>query len=505
MKYALLSVSDKLGIVDLAHALTRHDYTIISTGGTAKLLQEHGFAVVPVETITHFPECMDGRLKTIHPLIAGGLLGVRSNDAHKATMTEHHIPDIDVLAVNLYPFKETISRPHTPDEAIENIDIGGPGMIRAAAKNHKFVSVLTNTNDYVDFIKKLDANEIDENYRFMLAVKAFKHTASYDAMIANYLSKDAFPETLTLVYEKNSVLRYGENPHQAAAYYAPADAQSCTGIETLNILHGKALSYNNITDAQAAIALVGEFNDDAVCVAVKHGTPCGVAVREQVCDAYVAAHDCDPQSIFGGIVAFNTEIDAETATKMSEIFLEVIIAPSFSQAALDILTKKKNIRLLEMPERYHSRYEIRSISGGLLVQETDANDIETESHHVVTTKTPTDAELKDMIFAMKIVKHVKSNAIVVVKSGTLLGQGGGEVSRIWAAEHAIMRAGAHATGAVLASDALLPFSDVVNACAKAGITAIIQPGGSVNDAQSIDAANQNGIGMVFTGVRHFKH
>ena len=533
MKYALISVSDKTNLIELAHGLKKAGYKIISTGGTAKALTESGFDVISIEDITEFPECMDGRLKTLHPRISGGLLGVRDNPEHLSTMKEHKIPFIDILVGNLYPFKETVAKPgHTLDEAIENIDIGGPTMIRAGAKNYKYVAVVTDPVDYEELIRRAEGatgtekaggaeeskvDTLDEAYRFKLAAKAFRHTAAYDAHISNYLSRklsdELFPEDLTLTFRKHSDMRYGENPHQGAAYYV--ETQGRGSIEDAQVLHGKALSFNNIADAHGAVALAREFADQPVCVAVKHATPCGVAVGSNVLEAYNAAYECDPTSIFGGIIAFNREVDEATAQKMYEVFLEVIIAPSFSPEALAVLTKKKNLRLLSLPslgdsnkeaalKKSHS-FEFKSVGGGLLIQESDANDIGSEEHKVVTKAAPTKEETADLIFGMKVVKHVKSNAIVVVKNGCLVGQGGGEVSRIWAAQAAIARAGDKAKGAVLASDALFPFPDVVEACGAAGITAIIQPGGSKNDQASIDACNEHGIAMVLTGMRHFRH
>ena len=496
-KYALISVSDKSDIEQLAAELTRAGYQIISTGGTAKFLAEAGFDVVPVEDITAFPECMDGRLKTLHPRVAGGLLGVRDNPAHMQAMADHNIPAIDVLVVNLYPFSETISGDHTLEDAIENIDIGGPTMIRAAAKNYKYVAVVTDPADYVDLVKRVH----EEDFRHRLAAKAFRHTAAYDATIAKYLTEEAkedFPKTLTLTYRKHSDLRYGENPHQAAAYYVQ------NAEKTAELLHGKQMSYNNIADANAAVALAQEFKQP-VCVAVKHSTPCGVAIGKGSHDAYKAAYECDPQSIFGGIVAFNCQVDKPCAELMFETFLEVIIAPAFAPDALEVLAKKKNLRLMLASKHDTNRLEFKSVASGLLMQEVDTADIEQEDFNLVTQTPLPPSAREDLVFAMKVVKHVKSNAIVVAKSGQLLGQGGGEVSRIWAAKAALERAGSKAFGAVLASDALFPFPDVVEACAEAGIAAIIQPGGSKNDGLSIDAANKHGIAMVFTGIRHFKH
>ena len=508
-KRALLSVSDKTGILELAQALAAANYELISTGGTAALLAESGLAVTAIEDVTGFPECMDGRLKTLHPGIFGGLLAVLDNDEHRATMQQQNISAIDILVSNLYPFRKTVDDPgHTLSNAIEQIDIGGPSMIRAAAKNHKYVTVVTDPAEYAELTERVNTGTVDEQYRFRMAALAFAYTAAYDAYIAEYLRRIAapgqFPETLTLTFDKHETpMRYGENPHQQAAYYTwPQQPQG--GIESAKLLHGKPLSYNNIADAHATLAVTREF-DEPVCVAVKHGTPCGVAVGDTVLEAYTAAFDCDPESIFGGIICINREIDEATAAKMKDVFLEVIIAPSYSAAALKILTKRKNLRLLELPYAKHTTapMECKSVGGGLLIQESDSTNISEEPHTVVTKKAPTN--MSDLIFAMKVVKHVKSNAIVVAKNGRTLGLGGGEVRRSWAAEAALARAGDLAKGAVLASDALFPFADVVELCAKYGIAEIIQPGGSLKDQLSIDVANEHGIAMVFTGARHFKH
>ncbi|MCL1988261.1 MAG: bifunctional phosphoribosylaminoimidazolecarboxamide formyltransferase/IMP cyclohydrolase [Firmicutes bacterium] len=507
-KYALISVSDKTNLIELAQGLILAGYTIISTGGTAKALTDSNVANISVEDITEFPECMDGRLKTLHPRISGGLLGVRDNAEHATTMQKHKIPNIDILVVNLYPFKATISKQnHTLENAIENIDIGGPTMIRAAAKNYKYVAVVTDSSDYDELVKRAAAATIDNDYRYKLAAKAFAYTAAYDSHIANYLARltndNGFSPTLTLTFDLLDSMRYGENPHQKAAYYS-SEIPGVVGIEQAKILNGKALSYNNIADTHAAMALASEFSSP-VCVAVKHSTPCGVALGADAFSAFSAAYECDPMSIFGGIIAFNCEVDKNTAKKMHEIFLEVIIAPSFSEDALAILRKKKNLRLLVLSNFANSPMELKSVGAGLLIQESDTSDIEKEPFNLVAGVDVSEQVKADLIFAMKVVKHVKSNAIVVAKDGKLLGQGGGEVSRIWAAQAAISRAGEKANGAVLASDAMFPFPDVVESCATAKIAAIIQPGGSQNDQASIDACNNHGISMFFTGVRHFKH
>lgn len=510
---ALLSVSDKDGIVALGRKLAEKGYELVSTGGTAKLLAENGLAVTPVEAVTGFPECLDGRVKTLHPRIFAGLLAMRGNAAHEDTLTAFDIAPVEVVVVNLYPFAETIAKPGCElAEAIENIDIGGPSMIRAAAKNYKSVSVLTEPLQYEAFIQKLDEGSVDEAYRFTLAVKAFNHTAAYDAHIAGYLNKTAhitYPDKLTLTFEKHSAMRYGENPLQSAAFYIQPGEKAC-GIESARFLHGKELSYNNIGDTQGAIALIKEFNacGEITCAAIKHASPCGVGTGSTVYEAFMNAFECDPVSIFGGIISFNHEVDAPTAQKMKELFLEVIVAPSYTEEALQILKTKKNLRLLELPDISHKptvQFEFKSAGGGFLLQESDITDIAAETHTVVTQSAPTDDEMRDLIFAMKVVRHVKSNAIVTAKNGRTLGIGGGQVSRIWAAETAIQHAVLPLEGAVLASDAYFPFPDVVEACAKAGIRAIIQPGGSKNDKLSIEACDRHGIAMVLTGARHFKH
>ena len=510
-KRALLSVSDKTGVLELAKTLAAANYELVSTGGTAALLSQNGFTVTAIEDVTGFPECMDGRLKTLHPSIFGGLLAVLDNAEHCQTMEAQNIGTIDILVVNLYPFRKTVEDPaHTLANAIEQIDVGGPSMIRASAKNNKYVTVVTNPEDYTELAERINSSTLDEQYRFRMAAQAFAYTAAYDAYIAEYLRKLAapgqFPETLTITFDKHETpMRYGENTHQQAAYYTwPGQSYLQCGIESAKLLHGKPLSYNNIADAHATLVLAREF-DEPVCVAVKHGTPCGAAVGETILEAYTAAYDCDPTSIFGGIICTNREIDESTALKMKDVFLEVIIAPSYSAAALMVLTKKKNLRLLEIPEigTATTGWECKSVGGGLLLQESDTTNINEEPHTIVTEKVPT--KIQDLVFAMKVVKHVKSNAIVVAKNGCTIGIGGGEVRRAWAAEAALARAGENAKGAVLASDALFPFPDVVELCAKYGVTEIIQPGGSVNDQLSIDEANKHGIAMVFTEMRHFKH
>lgn len=509
-KRALLSVSDKTGVVELARELSAQGYELVSTGGTAGMLAQSGLKVTLVEDVTGFPECLDGRVKTLHPHIFAGLLAIRDNPEHEVMLESFEIEPFDVVVVNLYPFRETVSKPGcTLAEAVEQIDIGGPSMIRAAAKNYRSVAVLTDPSQYEPFIQKLSSGGNDEAYRLTLAARALSHTAAYDTYISGYLNEvigEDFPETLTLSYQKHTAMRYGENPNQSAAFYKGAECNA-QGIESAVFLHGKELSYNNIGDTQGAIALIKEF-DETACAAIKHASPCGVGIGATVYEAFNRAFECDPVSIFGGIIAFNRTVDAETAAKMKDIFLEVIVAPAFTQEALSILTAKKNLRLLELPgiaQKPTKLNEYKSAGGGLLVQQSDLTDIAAETHTLATETAPTEAQTRDLIFAMKVARHAKSNAIVVARDGRTLGIGGGQVSRIWAAQAAIGHAASSLEGAVLASDAFFPFPDVVEECAQAGIKAIIQPGGSKNDGLSVEACNRYGIAMVLTGERHFKH
>lgn len=508
---AIISVYDKIGVSKFARELTELGVEIISSGGTHTLLEEEGIKALQVSDITDFQECLDGRVKTLHPKIHGGILANRNIKAHMETLKELAIPEIDIVVVNLYPFAQVIGREdHTLQEAIENIDIGGPTMIRAAAKNHEHVLVVTDINDYDEIIARLKEDRLDYDFRLKLAQKAFATTAQYDIMIANYLEeklgKKDQPDTILMALNKTGDLRYGENPHQSAAYYSQQGSK-IKGIESGEVLHGKELSYNNYGDTQGAIDLAMEF-DEIICVAVKHATPCGVATGSSVYEAYTKAYESDPKSIFGGIVALNRKVDKATAEEMHKIFLEVVVAPDFDEDALEVLKQKKNLRLIRLPQlgqgRTEKHVEYKTIGGGLLAQDINTELFKGENK-VVTEKTPTAAELKDLEFAMTVVKHVKSNAIVVVKDGVTQGIGGGEVNRIWAAEAALNRAGDKAKGGVIASDAYFPFDDVVKAAEKKGIAAIIQPGGSINDQKSIDACNQAGISMVFTDMRHFRH
>lgn len=509
-KRALVSVSDKTGIVPFVQKLEDLGVEIISTGGTKKILGEAGIKVIPIEDVTGFPEMMDGRVKTLHPAIHGGLLAKRDNPEHMAQAKDQGIEMIDFVIVNLYPFQQTIENPEsTFADAIENIDIGGPSMIRSAAKNFQSVAVIVDSNDYDTVIQELETNgELSETLKLKLSAKAFRHTAAYDALIAEYMTKQAgedYPEKLTITYNLKQPLRYGENPHQFASFYEKP-IKNPSSISGAKQLHGKELSYNNIRDADAALAVVRDFNEPAVA-AIKHMNPCGVGIGDTVYDAYIKAYEADPVSIFGGIIASNREIDEKTAAKMKEIFLEIIIAPSFTEGALEILTEKKNLRLLtvEFNDNQPIEHYVTSVSGGALVQEVDKLSYEDVSVTIPTDRKPTEEEWKQLKMAWKVVKHVKSNAIVLVKEDRTIGVGAGQMNRVGAAKIAIEQAGDLAKGSVLASDAFFPMPDTVEAAGEAGITAIIQPGGSKRDQDSIDMANKYGIAMVFTGVRHFKH
>jgi len=510
MKRALISVSDKNGIIELARELENLGFELISTGGTYQTLQKAGVKVKAVSDVTLFPEILDGRVKTLHPAIHGGLLAIRDNEEHLRQLRENKITPIDLVVVNLYPFQQTISKEDvTIAEAIENIDIGGPSMLRSAAKNHQFVTVLVDPEDYQGVIRELkEKGDVDLNTRRRLAAKVFRHTASYDAIIADYMSNlvgELFPEKLTKTYEKIADLRYGENPHQQAAFYR-APFHGSTTIANAEQLHGKELSYNNINDANAAIQIVKEFKEPVV-VAVKHMNPCGVGVGSDLYTAWEKAYSADPVSIFGGIIATNQVVDRKTAEKLKEIFLEIIIAPDFTEEGLTILQQKKNLRLLKLANlaKREKGLQLTSVEGGLLVQELDSYNLQEDELKVVTERKPTTEEIKQLLFAWKIVKHVKSNAILLAKDYQTIGVGAGQMNRVGAAKIAIEQAGSKAKGAVLASDAFFPMPDTVEEAAKAGITAIIQPGGSIRDEDSIKEANKHGIAMVFTNIRHFKH
>lgn len=509
-KRVLISVSDKSGVLEFAKELVELGYEILSTGGTKKHLQDNGVAVTSVDEVTKFPEILGGRVKTLNPMIHGGLLAKYDDTEHQAQMKEHGIEPIEIVCVNLYPFVETISKPNVAfGDAIENIDIGGPTMLRSAAKNQKYVTVIVDARDYSAVLAELKANaQTTIETRRRLAAKVFRHTAAYDSYISNYLSNELveeFPESLTLTYELKQNLRYGENPHQKAAFYQKRLGSDFSVAYSTQI-HGKELSYNNIQDANAALQIIKEFKDPAA-VAVKHMNPCGVGTDQTIAAAFQAAYDADSTSIFGGIVSLNREVDAVTAEKLASIFLEIIIAPSFSKEAIDILTKKKNIRLLTISFDQHTmdQFNTVSVEGGLLVQEPDRYGFNEATIEVVTERQPTEKEWAALKLGWSVVKHVKSNAIVVTNEKMTLGVGAGQMNRVGSAKIALEQAGEKTQGAALASDAFFPMPDTVENAIAAGITAIIHPGGSKRDQDSIDVANAAGITMVTTGVRHFKH
>ena len=512
MKRALISVSNKTGLLDFVKQLITFDFEIISTGGTYKLLHENGISVKMIDEVTGFPEIMDGRVKTLHPKVHGGLLCLRNNENHIAQAKENHIDMIDLVVVNLYPFKETIAKETVAfAEAIENIDIGGPSMLRSAAKNHLFVTVICDANDYQKVIEEIkEHGDTTFETRQQLAAKVFRHTAAYDATIANYLTdklEEAEPENLTVTFTKKQSLRYGENPHQKACFYA--GKPQGFSMAFAQQLHGKELSYNNIQDGDAALNIVKEFMNEPVMVAIKHKNPCGVGIGNNVQEAWQRCYDADPVSIFGGIVATNQTIDEATAEAMKNVFLEIILAPKFTEKALEILTAKKNIRLMtyNISRKNEDKNLLLSVNGGLLVQETDYASVQDYEYNVVTEKTPTESEMNDLLFAMKVCKHVKSNAITLASELRTIGVGAGQMNRVGAAHIALEQAktAGFTHKIVLASDAFFPFDDVVRMAHKYGVTAIIQPGGSVRDEDSIKACNELGISMVFTGKRHFKH
>ena len=521
---ALLSVSDKTGLTALGQALAKHGVELVSTGGTAKALRDAGLAVSDISDLTGFPEMMDGRVKTLHPKVHGGLLAVRDNDEHVASMEEHAILPIDLVVVNLYPFAQTVAKGAARDEIIENIDIGGPSMVRSAAKNHAHVAIVTDPSDYAELIAALDANEgaTDYPFRKRLAAKAYSATAAYDAMISQWFQfsdqQQAFPDLLALTAVKGDELRYGENPHQQAALYIPSGPHT-RGIAQAEQLQGKALSYNNYNDADAALELVSEFRDGPpTVVIVKHANPCGVATGETLLDAYKESLACDSVSAFGGIIAVNRPLDAATAEAMSGIFTEVVAAPDASEEAKAIFAKKKNLRLLltgELPDAARPGLNVKSIAGGYLVQSRDNGRITRADLKQVTKRAPTEQELDDCLFAWTVAKHVKSNAIVYAKGGATAGVGAGQMNRLesariaaWKAKDAAEKAGWEAPrtiGSAVASDAFFPFADGLLAAVEAGATAVIQPGGSIRDDEVIAAADEAGLAMVFTGMRHFRH
>ena len=509
MKRVLISVSNKIGLIDFAKELIDLDYEIISTGGTKKTLTDAGIKTKSISEITNFPEIMDGRVKTLHPNVHAALLCVRDNQEHVKALEDNKIELIDMIVVNLYPFKDTLLKQDVDhEELIENIDIGGPSMLRSGAKNYKFITVVVDPEDYDDVITEIKTlKDTRLETREYLAAKVFRHSASYDTLIGEYLTKKVggeFPESITLTYEKVQSLRYGENPHQKAAFYkSPFVGYSVSSAEQL---HGKELSYNNIQDANAALEILKEFYDPTV-VAVKHMNPCGVGSGLNIFEAWNKAYSADPVSIFGGIVVVNKEITKDMAQKISEIFLEIVIAPSYEKEAIDILTEKKNIRIMKlaMDSTIKNYKKIVSVMDGLLIQDTDNNKINNEDWKIVTDASPTESELKDLLFAWRVVKHVKSNAIVIAKNGQTVGIGAGQMNRIGAAEIAFRQATLLSKNAVLASDAFFPMPDVVTLASEYGIKAIVQPGGSIKDNMSIKECNKHGIAMIFTDMRHFKH
>ncbi|AGK96942.1 bifunctional phosphoribosylaminoimidazolecarboxamide formyltransferase/IMP cyclohydrolase [Clostridium pasteurianum] len=499
IKRALISVYNKDKVLDLAKFLIKKDVEIISTGGTYKYLKENHIAVTEVEEVTGFPEMMDGRVKTLHPNIHGGILAIRDNAQHMKAIEDKGIKPIDLVVVNLYPFFDKVQEDLTFEEKIEFIDIGGPTMIRAAAKNFQDVVVLTDVKDYEDVIDQIDKNgEVDFESRKKFAGKVFNLMAAYDAAVSRFLLGDeVYPEYLNMSYKKSMDLRYGENPHQSAAYYVSTATKGA--MKDFQQLNGKELSYNNIKDMDIAWKVASEF-EEPMCCALKHNSPCGAAIADNIHDAYVRAFECDPTSIFGGIVAVNRKLDVATAEELVKIFLEIVIAPDFEDAALEILKTKKNLRVIKAEHKPQDHREYAKVDGGILVQSSD--DKLVDELKFVTEKKPTEEELKQLLFGMKVVKYVKSNAILVVKDGMAKGIGGGQVNRIWPTIEALDRA---KDGTLLVSDAFFPFNDVVEEAAKHNIKAIIQPGGSIRDQDSIDACNKHGIAMVISGIRHFKH
>ncbi len=535
-KRALVSVSDKAGVVEFCKGLVENDFEIISTGGTAKALTDAGLKVIGISEITGFPECLDGRVKTLHPNVHAGLLAMRSNPEHMAQLEKLNINTIDIVCVNLYPFKATLQRGADFATCIENIDIGGPTMIRAAAKNYQDVAVIVDPKDYNKVLEELKSGGVMLETKKYLQYKVFAHTAVYDSLISNYLAAQlgiTFPDEVTFAYEKAQDMRYGENPQQQAVFYNE-QLKRKGSLSTAKQLWGKELSYNNINDANGALELLKEFGTTSAVVACKHANPCGVGTGKNIYEAYMRAYESDPVSVFGGILAINGTVDEKTATEINKIFIEIVMAPAYTDGALEILKAKKNIRLLQIDDisarRDKSAFDMKKVYGGLLVQQydeslicgEDLNLFKTKSkveksilpngnektvygNGVVTKRAPTKEEVEAMLFAWKVVKHTKSNAIVIGKSGRTTGIGMGQTNRIWAAQQAIAHAGEEAKGSVMASDAFFPFPDCVEECIKAGITAIIQPGGSIRDKDSVEACDKAGIAMVFVGDRHFKH
>ena len=516
VKRALISVSDKSGVVEFASALRELGVELLSTGGTYRLLQDNGLAVTEVAEYTGFPEMMDGRVKTLHPKVHGGILARRGQD--EAVMAEHGIDAIDMVIVNLYPFEATVAKPDCSlEDAIENIDIGGPTMVRAAAKNHRFVNIVVNASDYSTLLEEMRANEGATSLatRFDLAIKAYEHTAAYDGAIANYFGNrvpggsENFARTFNTQFHKVQEMRYGENPHQQAAFYVEANPAEA-GIATARQIQGKELSYNNVADTDAALECVKNFNEPA-CVIVKHANPCGVAVADNIGAAYDLAFATDPESAFGGIIAFNRELDAATAAAIVERqFVEVIIAPSISDAAATVVAEKKNVRLLVCGEwsTPGAALDYKRVNGGLLIQDRDLGMVTLDDLKVVSKVQPSEQQISDLLFAWKVAKYVKSNAIIYANNGQTVGVGAGQMSRINSARIAGIKAehaGLAVTGSVMASDAFFPFRDGIDNAGQAGIAAVIQPGGSIRDEEVIAAADEHGMAMVFTGMRHFRH
>ena len=511
---ALLSVSDKRGVVEFARDLAALGWELVSTGGTAETLRQAGLAVIPIERVTGFPEMMDGRVKTLHPKVHGGLLARRAHPGDRASLAEHGITPIDLVAVNLYPFRETVAKPGvTFEQAIEQIDIGGPSMLRSAAKNHQDVIVVVDPDDYPVVLAALKAGEVGQGLRRELATKVFAHTAAYDAAIHGYLTKNApgWPERITLALDRRQELRYGENPHQPAALYATSEP----GIRDLQQLHGKELSFNNLLDLDAAVAAVAPWSrssgsDAVACAIIKHTTPCGIALGRSPRDAYERALATDRTSAFGSVIAFNVAADRGAAEAMRDLFVEVVVAPAFADDALSVLREKKNLRVVRLPGGDAAGWDYKRIRGGFLVQERarPAQAADETSWKVVTQRPPTDAEWRDLRFAWAAVGVVKSNAILLAREQAAVGIGAGQMSRVDASFLAIHKArqqGHDPAGTVLASDAFFPFADGVEEAARAGVAAIIQPGGSVKDAEVVAAADQAGVAMVFTGIRQFRH
>ena len=502
-KRALISVSDKTNLIDFATFLESQNYELISTGGTFKHLKEAGLSPIQIDEVTNFPEMLDGRVKTLHPMVHGGLLAVRDNEEHMNTVKEYGIGLIDMVIVNLYPFFENVNKNISLDEKVEFIDIGGPSMLRSAAKNFNSVTVITEVEDYAKVQEEMAASgDTTPETRKKLAGKVFNLTSAYDAAICKMLLDEEYPTYLNASYKKVADLRYGENPHQTAAYYASTFENGA--MKDFEQLGGKELSFNNLRDMDLCWKVVNEFKDEMACCAVKHSTPCGVAIGNTALETYAKTFECDPVSIFGGIVAMNYKIDAATAEELNKTFLEIVMAPDFDEEAIAILHKKKNLRIIKIKNAVSDKQTWVKVDGGILVQDNDlafSQDIK-----VVTATAPTDEQTKALLFSQRVVKYVKSNAIVVSNGVQALGIGGGQVNRIWATQQAIERAKEKFDGElVLASDAFFPFRDVVDFCAQEGITAIIQPGGSMRDEDSIEAANEHNIPMVFTGMRHFFH